>query len=313
MVEMNCTSEDKYLKDGKCCDRCPAGTHVQTDCDGTNRTKCDACRHGFYMATKNHLMKCQLCKKCNYQNKQRESKYCSALEDTKCECETGFFCSNDQCEHCQPVTQCPVGEGVRVPANRTNDTICAPCEEGTYSNVTDFISRCKTHTRCRELGRDLRVRGTQKNDSSCTDVLPRCSWMLPTVLWSGLVLTTLVLLAVFVFCRAKRRSLRAARSSVPVTAEVVTTVLVRSLDLSLPSTEPNGHCQESCAPEESKLPLCSTDVSLVSCDVESSLPITPLKFSASFARSSPNTGDRTSNFHRMPSEPQEDEWCDITQ
>ncbi|XP_062256015.1 tumor necrosis factor receptor superfamily member 5 [Platichthys flesus] len=310
MVEMKCTSEDKYLKDGKCCDRCPAGMHVQTDCDGTNRTKCDKCRHGFYMATKNHLMKCQPCKQCSSQNKQRISKDCSAPEDTECECETGFFCSNDQCEHCQPVTQCPIGEGVRVPANRTSDTICAPCEEGTYSNVTDFISSCKPHTRCREL---TSVRGNQKSDSICRDVLPRCSWMLPAGLWSGLVLTALVLLAVFVFWRAKRKSLRAVRSSVPVTAEVVTTVLVTSLDLPLPSTERNGHCQESCVAMESKLPLCSTDVTLVSCDAEISLPISPLKISASFPESIPNTGDRTSNFHRTPSEPQEDEWWDITE
>ncbi|XP_035018628.1 tumor necrosis factor receptor superfamily member 5 [Hippoglossus stenolepis] len=312
MIEMNCPTEDKYLKDGRCCDRCPAGTYMQAGCDGTKRTKCDKCRHGYYMATKNHMKDCQRCKECSSNNNQRNSKDCSAAEDTECECETGFYCSNDKCEHCQPVTQCPVGEGVRVSANHTNDTICAPCEEGTYSNVTDFISHCKTHTRCRELGRELIFQGTQTTNSVCSDVLPRCSWMLPAGLWSGLLLTALVLLAVVVCWRAKRKSLRAVRSSDPVTVEVVPTVLVTSLDLSLPSTEQNGHCQESCVAEECKLPLYRTDETLVSCDVESSLPITLLKVSASFVESSPNPGAagyRTSNFHRTHSEPQEDEWC----
>lgn len=32
-------------------------------------------------------------------------------------------------------------------ATRTNNTVCAPCEDGTYSNVTDFHSPCLRHTR----------------------------------------------------------------------------------------------------------------------------------------------------------------------
>ncbi|XP_019948652.1 tumor necrosis factor receptor superfamily member 5 [Paralichthys olivaceus] len=307
---MNCSSEDKYLKGVRCCDRCSAGTYVQADCDGTRVTQCDKCRHGFYTATKNHLTKCHPCKECSSKNNQRKSKNCSASEDTECECETGFYCSNDQCDHCQPVTQCPAGEGVQVLANRTSDTICAPCEEGTYSNVTDFISRCKTHTRCADLGRELTIQGTKTTNSICGDGLPRCSWMLPAGLWSGLVLTALVLLAVVVW-RAKRRAVK-VRSSVPVTAEVVPVALVTLPDQSLPSTEPNGYCQESCAMEECKLTLISPDDDLVSCDMDISLPITPLKVSVSFAESSHNTaaaGYRTSNLHRSHSEPQEDEWC----
>lgn len=32
-----------------------------------------------------------------------------------CECVTGFYCSNDECDHCRPVSRCPVGKGVKHP------------------------------------------------------------------------------------------------------------------------------------------------------------------------------------------------------
>lgn len=32
-----------------------------------------------------------------------------------CECVTGFYCSNDKCDHCRPVSRCPVGKGVKHP------------------------------------------------------------------------------------------------------------------------------------------------------------------------------------------------------
>lgn len=100
------------------------------------------------------------------------------------------------------------------------------------------------------------------------------------------------------------------RSRVPVTAEVAPAAPPPLPDLSLPSTELNGHCQESCATEECKLTLYSPDEDLVSCDVDISLPITPLKVCVAFADSPHQTGYRSSSFHRSPSEPQEDEWCD---
>lgn len=304
-----------YSKDGRCCRRCPAGMHVQADCDGTKETQCDKCAHGFYTATKNHLTSCQLCKECSSDNNQRKAKECTATANTVCECESGFYCSNDLCDHCQPVTDCLVGEGVKVPATRTNDTVCAPCEEGTYSNVTDFLSPCKTHTRCDDLGREVRILGTRTTNAVCSDILPRCSWMLPAGLWSGLVLSALVLLAVVVCWRAKRKSCGAARSSVPATlVEMFPTALVTSRDLPLPLTERNGHYQETCAVDDCKLPIFNMDDddNLVSCCMDSSLPITPLKASVSFAESNHNTGNtghRTGNFLRTYSEPQEDEWC----
>ncbi|XP_040900213.1 tumor necrosis factor receptor superfamily member 5 isoform X2 [Toxotes jaculatrix] len=340
MAKVNC-SKDSYSKDGRCCDRCPAGTYAQAECDGEKPTVCAKCPDGFYTATKNHLNKCQVCRECSSHNNQRKAKECSATENTVCECKSGLYCSNDQCDHCQPVTPCSVGVGVKNPANRTSDTKCAPCEEGTYSNVTDFLSPCKPHTRCEVLGRTLKVHGTKTTNAVCGDFLPRCSWILPASLWSGLVLTALFLFVVVICWRAKRKSYRAASPNAPVTlVEMVPTTDVTSLDLHLPSTELNGHCQElnghcqelnghcqelnghcqelnghcqeSCAMDECKIRLFTTDDDLVNCSKDSSLPITPLKASVSFVESKHNNGSvryHTANFLRTYSEPQEDEWC----
>lgn len=107
---------------------------------------------------------------------RRTVRDCTATKDTECECAPGFFCNDESCGHCHRVQYCPPGQGVKVKgmyvlqkafftcqdpqsgtwtcgvfffssATHTNNTICAACEDGTYSNVTDYLSPCKTHTR----------------------------------------------------------------------------------------------------------------------------------------------------------------------
>lgn len=109
-----------------------------------------------------------------------------------------------------------------------------------------------------------------------------------------------------------------AESSVAVSlVEMVPAAPVTQLELSLPFTERNGHCQESCDVEDCKLPLFNPDDNAVSCDsqerVDSSLPITRLKASVSFTKSNHINGSAgycTGNFLRTYSEPQEDEYCE---
>ncbi|XP_029308142.1 tumor necrosis factor receptor superfamily member 5-like [Cottoperca gobio] len=325
MDNLTCPNLDKYSKkDGTCCDRCAAGQYMQTECDGTKTTKCAECGRGFYTAAKNHLSRCPKCKDCSFNNNQRKVKDCTAQKDTVCECVAGFYCRNDQCEHCQQVTHCPLGKGVNVQATRTTDTICAPCEDGTYSNVTDFQSPCRTHTRCGDFGKVLKTPGTETTDAICGTSKFHCAWILPAGLWSGLVLTALVLFGIM-YWRAKRKSYKAVKkettkflklpfksteagSSVSIT---MAPALFTQLELPLPLTELNGHCQESC-----ELPLYNPDDNVVSCgtqdSVDSSLTITPLKASVSFAESTHTNGSAgfcTGKFLRTCSEPQEDEWC----
>nr|XP_020466566.1 tumor necrosis factor receptor superfamily member 5-like [Monopterus albus] len=309
---MAITCEDEYIaKNGRCCHRCPAGKYVQSDCDSTKTTQCAECGGGFYTATKNYLNKCHVCKDCSSHNNQRKAKDCTATADTVCECVTGFYCSNDQCDHCQQVGNCPPGEGVRLPATRTSNTGCAPCEKGTYSNVTDSFSPCKPHTRCDEIGRVLKIPGTLTTNAICGDIKHHCSFILPAGLWAGFALTVLLLMAVIICMRVKRRSRRAASFSDPVAlVKKVPATLATSMELPLSFTEINGHCQESNTMDDCKLSLFNQDDNPVRRSMDSSYPITPLKVSVSFAEPTHFNGCAGhSNFLRTHSEPQEDEWC----
>ncbi|TNN29983.1 Tumor necrosis factor receptor superfamily member 1B [Liparis tanakae] len=147
---MNCSSEDKYTqKDGICCDRCAAGQYMLEECDDTHTTKC-----------------------VNHQEKVED---CTAQENRVCWCMPGFYCSNYPCDHCWEATSCLLGEGVKVQAAHTNDTLCAPCQDGTYSNVTDSQSACRAHTRCEDFGRVLKTPGTPKADAICGNFKSRRS------------------------------------------------------------------------------------------------------------------------------------------
>ncbi|TMS11045.1 Tumor necrosis factor receptor superfamily member 5 [Larimichthys crocea] len=290
-MTMNCTNEAKYKsKDGRCCDRCDAGSYMKAECDGTKQTECAKCGRELYTATKNHLTKCHVCKSCSSSNNQRKVNDCAADRDTVCECVTGFYCSDDQCEHCRPVHHCPKGEGVKVRATRTNDTICAPCEDGTYSDMIDFNEPCQRYTRCEDIGRVLLHKGTKTTDAVCGDFKSHCHWMLPTALWSGLVLTALVLFGLICW-KEKRKSYRAASSVTPVTLIEMVPAEPSSLDLDLPlpSTELKVYGKESCTVDGSYLPLFHPDDNAVNgCtqdSVHSSHPITPLKASVSFVES----------------------------
>ncbi|KAF7670121.1 hypothetical protein LDENG_00050080 [Lucifuga dentata] len=304
MAKQECKPGEYLSQDGRCCDRCPAGKYVRSDCGSNKKTECVECRRGLYTATKNQLYECLACTDCHSNNKKRTVKQCAADEDTVCECVPGFYCSDARCEHCCLVTRCPVGEGVKVKATRMNDTICAPCEEGTYSNVSDFQSTCQTHTRCEDLGRVMKIPGMSKADAICGHFKSNCPWILPAGLWSGLVLTSLVLLVVLCW-RTKRKSHRAARSSVPV----------YPLELPLLITELNGLCQESCKVEGCETPLFHPDNVVSFCKLESTKSVDPRSLqtaSVSFSESNhinETAENGTSSCLRTHSEPEEDEWC----
>ncbi|XP_063734450.1 tumor necrosis factor receptor superfamily member 5 isoform X2 [Eleginops maclovinus] len=317
----NCTDDQFYGKNGACCDQCPAGQYMLSDCDGKKKTVCAKCVNG-YTATKNYLPTCLECKSCSLVNHQQKVKDCTSKENAVCECVRGFYCTEDNCEHCSPVQRCPLGQGVRVEATRTNDTICAPCEDGTYSNVTDFHSACRPHTRCEDLGRELITPGTTELDAFCGNFKSYCPWILPAGLWSGLVLTALILFGLMCW-RAKRKSYKAEKketkaffkppfkttgdgSSVSITLVEMTPLAPFTQLQPLPQ---NGHC-----PEISKFPLFNADNEVSwsrQHSVDSNRPTTPLKVSVSFAESTHTNGSGgyCTGILRSYSEPQEDEWC----
>ncbi|MEQ2277773.1 hypothetical protein XENORESO_007303 [Xenotaenia resolanae] len=165
MANMNCTDKQNSIKDGRCCDRCPAGKFVKEDCSATNMTKCSDCPPGSFTDELNYLKKCIPCQTC-IKNSLKET-HCTAKTDTVCKCKEGFYCSEAKCDHCEPWTLCPVGEGVKIQPTPTTNTVCTPCGNGTYSNITDYSSSCKPHFRCEDYGLQQTSPGTSTTDAIC--------------------------------------------------------------------------------------------------------------------------------------------------
>ncbi|XP_061675802.1 tumor necrosis factor receptor superfamily member 5 isoform X2 [Syngnathoides biaculeatus] len=305
MDRAKCDAKDMYLsKAGRCCDRCPAGKFVRADCDHSRQTQCDDCGRERYTATRNHLTSCLLCKLCSASDNQMTEKECKADQDTVCKCVSGFYCNGHACDHCLPATSCPSGSGVKVQTSKANDTICAPCVNGTYSNVFDSHSPCQTHTRCEDLGRVLKTAGTSTADAICGEFKSDCPWLLPAGLWLGFVLTVLIVLVVLgLMCwTAKRKSHKMARPNFPPD-------MTRTLPVSLlgppPQTDKTfDQCQKSDATEACQFTLLNLDESAVIGVTEHhiDLPLTLITNLSGYHNG-------TDVYDRNHSEPQEDEWC----
>ncbi|XP_021176054.2 tumor necrosis factor receptor superfamily member 5 isoform X2 [Fundulus heteroclitus] len=298
MANMDSTDNEKCFKEGKCCAVCPAGTYMKEDCSATQAIKCSPCPQGRFTEQINRLKHCIGCSIC-VKNSFKVSN-CTTVSNTVWQCKPGFYCDDQKCEHCRPWTLCSEGEGVKEQPTHKTNTVCTPCGDGTYSNVTDHSSPCKPHFRCEDYGLELKTPGTPTADVLCQQSRAHCTWMLPAGLWAGLVLT-IVLVAAFIFWRAKRRSYRAGmHTKVKIGTEQV-----------VPPPELLSHCQETC--NDCKLPPSTSDDHLIirsmTDSLDSSFPITPMK--VSFAEPNPINSSKgySSNYLRSCSEPQEDEWC----
>ncbi|KAJ8005197.1 hypothetical protein DPEC_G00144130 [Dallia pectoralis] len=188
------------------CDFCPKGQYARTQCTGSEKTKCKVCPHELYTDVSNILSQCLSCRVCYPNNNQRVLAECMASSDRQCECVTGFYCRDDGCEHCLHVKVCPMGSGVLTPATGRNDTVCAPCPHGTFSNVTDALTKCRPHTSCAAMGKEIKIAGTDRVDVVCGDFLSGCPWILPASLWAGLAVTLLVFILIGIYWRSKRQS-----------------------------------------------------------------------------------------------------------
>ncbi|XP_050987226.1 tumor necrosis factor receptor superfamily member 5 [Labeo rohita] len=180
-----------------CSKKCPKGKYM-VSCNTTSQTVCEVCPRRTFIDEENNLSRCRACRECSSSSNMEKAKECEADKNTECRCKTGYFCtheSDSHCDHCIPVGTCPPGKGVTTYHTFKTNTICGHCPEGTYSDVDDYISSCKNFTSCDDLGRVLKTPGTSQSDVVCGDFKPcvaPCSWLLPASLWSGVVITSLL-------------------------------------------------------------------------------------------------------------------------
>ncbi|XP_058031985.1 tumor necrosis factor receptor superfamily member 5 isoform X2 [Ahaetulla prasina] len=156
----------QYQSNGRCCSRCPPGHKVAAACSGESSTICSPCEEHHFQASWTKEPHCTPHHICNlkaglivYRNGSKE-------RDIVCRCREGTHCSSNECETCRPHTSCGKGEGVQQDGNHVNDTLCAPCSLGHFSNVSSSTAWCQPWSRCQE-GQVQKTNGTQATDVVC--------------------------------------------------------------------------------------------------------------------------------------------------
>lgn len=98
-----------------CCRGCPAGHYLKAPCtEPCGHATCLPCPRGTFLARENHHeSRCARCQACDEQGSQVALKNCSAVADTHCGCEPGWFleckvihCIESSPFSCRPCKDC---------------------------------------------------------------------------------------------------------------------------------------------------------------------------------------------------------------
>ncbi|KAM9296701.1 tumor necrosis factor receptor superfamily member 5 [Gastrophryne carolinensis] len=140
-LAISCNSQ-QYENHGRCCSLCRPGQRLNKECAESSDTECLKCDDGYYQNTWNRETSCLPHSDCNEELGFEKISEGNIENNVDCECQKGRHCSSEACETCVQNTACGPGQGVFRSANRSLDTICAPCPEGTFSNVTSDTEPC---------------------------------------------------------------------------------------------------------------------------------------------------------------------------
>ncbi|XP_018081485.1 tumor necrosis factor receptor superfamily member 14 isoform X2 [Xenopus laevis] len=157
----------EYEIKGECCPMCAPGKVVSKDCTISGNTVCVPCVGGTYMDHINAVSKCLRCRVCDSGSGLTVEQECTYQSNTKCKCKEGYFCNTKDCDLCQPFKECQPGRRVKEHGTLYSDTVCEPCQEGTFSNEI-MSSTCHKWTECSEVGLKEDQRGTSTSDSVCS-------------------------------------------------------------------------------------------------------------------------------------------------
>ncbi|XP_056330801.1 tumor necrosis factor receptor superfamily member 14 isoform X1 [Danio aesculapii] len=292
------------------CQKCPKGKFMRAKCNSSQSTVCETCPHDQFIDVENSVTECRPCRKCTSDSYLVVEKECQADKNTQCKCKPGYYCkhptdNNSYCDHCTSVSNCPLGQGVAIQHTPTTDTVCKPCPEGTYSDKVDNWSSCKNHTSCDDLGRQVKNPGTNISDVQCGDYKCNltCSWALPASLWTGFVLSVLVVFLVLyiIYRKNKRRS-----KSSEITLSTISPVLPPDI-LKYPADCDVEKCAElhHCLTHIENYP--DLDGSIQSDGAKPLMTMSP-KYSQSTAAG--EYADSIMKYSICQSEPQESEWTD---
>ncbi|XP_060046913.1 tumor necrosis factor receptor superfamily member 5 isoform X2 [Erinaceus europaeus] len=157
--------ENKYYKNGQCCDLCPPGKKLVKDCIENSQTECISCNDDEFLPSWNAETRCHQHKYCDHNLGLRVQKKGTLKSDTICMCDEGQHCTSEACERCILHSLCSPGYGVKQIG--ISDTKCEPCPFGFFSNVSSSSEKCRPWTSCETKGLEEQQPGTNMTDAVC--------------------------------------------------------------------------------------------------------------------------------------------------
>ncbi|XP_013373744.1 PREDICTED: tumor necrosis factor receptor superfamily member 5 isoform X2 [Chinchilla lanigera] len=159
--------ENQFLHNSVCCNKCPPGEKLVDECTELKQTQCVRCTKGEYLDTWNTERHCHVHRHCDPNLGLQVQKEGTLETDTTCVCKEGQHCTNNACEHCDLHTPCGPGLGVKQLGTEASDTICEPCPNGFFSNVSSVSGKCHPWTSCENKYLVELQAGTNVTDAVC--------------------------------------------------------------------------------------------------------------------------------------------------
>ncbi|XP_032206367.1 tumor necrosis factor receptor superfamily member 5 [Mustela erminea] len=192
--EYTACREKQYPVNNQCCDLCPPGQKLVSDCTQTINTECTRCKEGEFLGTWNSERHCHQHKYCDPNLGLRVQREGTSETDTTCTCHEGLHCTSEACESCTAHSLCPPGLGVKQIATEVSDTVCDPCPVGFFSNVSSALEKCHPWTSCETKGLMEIQEGTNKTDAVCGPP-PRMRALVVIPITMGILLAVLLVSA----------------------------------------------------------------------------------------------------------------------
>ncbi|KAM9650080.1 tumor necrosis factor receptor superfamily member 5 isoform 3-T3 [Morphnus guianensis] len=160
--------DKQYEHKGKCCNRCPPGQKLVSECNGTEDSLCAHCESGHYQQSWTKERHCAPHDICEDNAGLIVKRQGNATHNTVCQCQAGMHCSDTSCQTCVENQPCQHGFGfVEAKAMARMSSPCEPCAEGTFSNVSSKTEPCHPWTSCEEKGLVVKEKGTNTSDVIC--------------------------------------------------------------------------------------------------------------------------------------------------
>ncbi|KAM3928470.1 tumor necrosis factor receptor superfamily member 11A [Leptodactylus fuscus] len=205
-VSQTCNKDKQYMHQGRCCDKCPPGTHMKSRCTATANTTCIPCGPNEYMSFWNEDLTCTLFMVCDSGKALRMSYPGNSTYPRECECTEGYHFEPKQ-ELCVENTKCLAGFGVQSPVQPNKNTVCIPCPAGYYSNSSSKTDACTPWTNCTGIGLEEIAPGTNISDAVCNqDIVLQDLTKVEILIIFPIVASGIVICIIYAVCYRKKFS-----------------------------------------------------------------------------------------------------------